>query len=319
MRNYTADGQLKIQVETAASTAAVPKILASGTITTLGADTDDVAALQAISVTSNTAGLVALQTPASGVGLTLTGAAASLIPKRFVTLTSAANLSGINFTVIGPEGSEVITGPNANTVTGTRAFSAITSITPNGTSASTVSAGWPNSSIVYPMILGTTTFATERPLTLSSTSDFSARTFAFVGTGTDGAALTETITGPNNSTVSTVGYFASLTSITPSGLTAGNISAGFSATPARLYEAPADGAVLSHFFLKNNNAATQTVEVSLLVSGALIPFREFELLQNESGSILAYEPNLPLPEGTQVRVSTTTTLALTYLLHGTEG
>lgn len=316
MRNYTADGELKVH-STQDTSSAAPALLASGTITTVPVSTTAVGALQAISVTSSPAGLVALQTPASGVGLTLTGAAASLIPQRFVTLTSAANLSGISFTITGTEGTEVLVGPNANTVTSVRSYSAITSIVPGGTSASTVSAGWPASTVIYAMIQALTTFSPSRKLTLTSTSDFSAVSFTFIGTDTAGLAQTETIVGPNNSTVTTTHYFASVTSITPSALAAGNISAGYPATPAVLYTVPTAGASLSHFFLKNNNAATQTTEVSLLISGVLIPFREFELQQNESGSILAYEPDLPLPGGTQVRVDTTTTLALTYLLHGT--
>lgn len=318
MRNFTADGKLKVHIEQTASTAGTPTVLASGVITTIPADTNDVAILQAISVTASPTGLAAAQAPASGVGLSLTGAAASLVPRRLVTLTSAANLSAISFTVTGPEGVDVIVGPNNNTVTGVVSFSKVTSIVPGGTSASTLSAGWPASALTFPMILVGALATPSRRLSLTSTSDFSGVNFTFVGTDTDGAALSETIAGPNNATVATVGYFATLASITPVTLAAGNISVGFPTTPALLYEAPADGGSLSHFFLKNNNAATQTVEVSLLFGGLLLPFRQFELQEDESGSILQSEPNLPLPSGAQVRVDTTTTLALTYLLHGTE-
>jgi len=103
-------------------------------------------------ISVNTALFAALQAPATGVPLTL---AATSIPADSgqlyltaapVTLTSAANLSAISFTVVGTDRrgnalSEIIVGPNANTVSGHFLFANITSITPNGTSASTVSAG----------------------------------------------------------------------------------------------------------------------------------------------------------------------------------
>lgn len=65
---------------------------------------------------------------------------------RAVSLTSAANLSAINFTVRGYDVygvaiTETITGPNANTVNGKKGFKWITSVTPSATSASTVSVG----------------------------------------------------------------------------------------------------------------------------------------------------------------------------------
>jgi hypothetical protein len=67
-------------------------------------------------------------------------------PPRPVTLTSAANLSAGTFTVAGYDVrglpiSEVITGPNANTVSGKLKFAVVTSVTPNTTSVSTVSVG----------------------------------------------------------------------------------------------------------------------------------------------------------------------------------
>lgn len=65
---------------------------------------------------------------------------------RAVSLTSAANLSAITYTVRGydlygfPQ-TENITGPNVNTVNGKKGWKWITSITPNATNASTVSVG----------------------------------------------------------------------------------------------------------------------------------------------------------------------------------
>ena len=65
---------------------------------------------------------------------------------RSVSLTSAANLSGMNFTISGydtygyPQ-TCTMTGPNANTVNSIKTFKWIKSVTPSGTSGSTVSVG----------------------------------------------------------------------------------------------------------------------------------------------------------------------------------
>jgi len=103
-------------------------------------------------ITSNTALFAALQAQTVGTPLTL---AATTIPATAgqlyltaapVTLTSAGNLSAGKFTVVGTDRrgsalSEIIVGPNANTVSGHFLFATITSITPDTTSATTVSAG----------------------------------------------------------------------------------------------------------------------------------------------------------------------------------
>jgi hypothetical protein len=65
---------------------------------------------------------------------------------RAVSLTSLGNLSAINFTIRGfdlyglPQ-TETLAGPNGNTVNGKKGWKWITSVTPNGSSATTVSVG----------------------------------------------------------------------------------------------------------------------------------------------------------------------------------
>lgn len=93
-------------------------------------------------------GIAAAQAPTSGTALTLQAAAASLSPNRFISITSTANLSAISFTIVGTDRwgnamTEVVTGPNNATVQSLGAYASVTSITPNGTSVSNVSAGWP--------------------------------------------------------------------------------------------------------------------------------------------------------------------------------
>lgn len=318
MLNKTRDGKLKVHVEQQADATAVPTLLASGYVSVVPADTNDVAALQEISASADADGIALLQAPSSGVPLSLTGAAASLVPSRFVTLTSTADLSGVNFAIVGTNGvTETIAGPDNNTVTTTVVFPGVASITPDDTSVDQLSAGWPNSSDLFPLILGTTSYDPSRRLSLTSANDFSSVDFTLVGTDTYGDPLEVTIAGPNNSTVATTEYFATLTSITPDTLVSGSISAGWLAPAAVLYQAPEDGASLSHFFLVNNNVATQTVSISLLIDGVLVPMAPFELQERERASVLQYEPNLPLPADAQVRVDTTTDLAISYLIHGT--
>ena len=107
-----------------------------------------------------TANIAALQVPTSGTALTLTAGAGIVtvvnpqngqiayvldVP-RCVSLTSTANLSGINFLVTGIDEwgqttTQLQAGPNNNTVTTKKAFLAVLSIVPQGTSASTVSVG----------------------------------------------------------------------------------------------------------------------------------------------------------------------------------
>lgn len=100
-----------------------------------------------VGIAADTNDIAALQAPTSGTALSLGTTDLSATP-RFVTLTSAANLSAISFTIVGTNRwgdslTEVLVGPNANTVQSLGVYKTIVSITPNGTSASTVSAGWP--------------------------------------------------------------------------------------------------------------------------------------------------------------------------------
>lgn len=111
---------------------------------TLG--TTNVAALAA--PTANTA-----MTLAAGAGVTVgtapDGSGATVYQfdvARSVSLTSGSNVSAVNFLVVGYDMygqklSQLMTGPNGNTVNSLKAFKSILSITPQGTSASTVSAG----------------------------------------------------------------------------------------------------------------------------------------------------------------------------------
>ena len=107
-----------------------------------------------------TANLAVLQTPTTGTALTLTAGAGIqtavnpvngqvlyvLDVPRCLSLTSTANLSGINFLVTmvdeyGQTATQLVAGPNNNTVVLKKACIGVLSVVPQGTSASTVSVG----------------------------------------------------------------------------------------------------------------------------------------------------------------------------------
>ncbi len=109
---------------------------------------------QTLFVAANTASIAALQTTAGATALNLTAGAtagtfATLGQFTFgmkVTITSAGNESDIDFTIVGTDlsgaaASETLTGPNATTVTSTKFYKTITSITPNGAVGNNTSVG----------------------------------------------------------------------------------------------------------------------------------------------------------------------------------
>lgn len=97
-------------------------------------------------------GIATAQAVAGAGNLTLDGAVASggvatLTPARNVTILSAGDDSGITFTVTGTDffGEtlvETITGANAGTASGAKAFATVTQIAASGAAAGNVSAGF---------------------------------------------------------------------------------------------------------------------------------------------------------------------------------
>lgn len=124
----------------------VPLTLASVPTTGLTIGASVVNALTGVTVT----GIIAIDEAMGSVAL---GASASMniwdptkAISRAISLTSGANLSAINFLVSGYDlygypMSEVVVGPNANTVNSAKAFKYIASVVPDDTSVSTVSVG----------------------------------------------------------------------------------------------------------------------------------------------------------------------------------
>ena len=73
---------------------------------------------------------------------------------------------------------------------------------------------------------------TARQITLLSAGDDRSKSFTVVGTDVNGDALTESVTGANDDTATSTGYFATVSSITAVGNPAGNMSAGTSTNVA---------------------------------------------------------------------------------------
>ena len=107
---------------------------------------------QTLFVAANTASIAALQTTAGATALNLTSTGANVVTLgQFtfgmkITITSAGNESDIGFAIVGTDlsgaaASETLTGPNATTVTYTKFYKTITSITPDGAVGNNTSVG----------------------------------------------------------------------------------------------------------------------------------------------------------------------------------
>jgi len=100
-------------------------------------------------VSADTAAVAALQTTAGAGDFTLTSSSVSdgSNMATTVTLTSAGNISGVNFTITGTdENGDAVTetrvGPNANTVTTTEAFLTVTQVSVDAAVGTNTSVGF---------------------------------------------------------------------------------------------------------------------------------------------------------------------------------
>lgn len=324
MRNFTPHGELKLSGLNGGSAAqdGFGTLLAAGTIHSLAADNDGIAAAQALSVTADTDGIAVAEAPSNGVPLTLLPAASALVPPRLISLTSSADLSAIDFAIVGTgeDGTaqnETLAGPNNDTILSTLVYRTITSITPNDSDASTVSAGWPTSTDPYALTKALTALDPLRRITLTSADDLSAINFHFTGFDANGAPVSETIAGPNANTVVGEQRFSQILNIVPSTLATGTVSAGWLDEAEWLYTAD-EAAELSHLFLRNTISTPQVIDLTLRFDDEEIPWRRMELDEGESASVLAEENPVPIPAGGALLATATTANAVSYSIHGTE-
>jgi flagellin len=143
----------------------------------------------------------------------------------FVTITGDAAF-GSNFTITGTDvdgnaQSEVLAGGgSATTVTSTKVYGTVTQIAVSASVAADITVGKLNT-IVKQAALVTIT---------SSASSETGKTFTVVGTGMDGTALTEVITGPGaNLTVTGRQIFRTIHTVVSSAATTGAITIGVKA------------------------------------------------------------------------------------------
>jgi hypothetical protein len=74
---------------------------------------------------------------------------------------------------------------------------------------------------------GVATFIAARQVTLVSAANLADKTFTITGTDVNGDALTESLTGPNNNTVTSTKHFLTVTEIAFTDGTSGTMTAGF--------------------------------------------------------------------------------------------
>ena len=74
---------------------------------------------------------------------------------------------------------------------------------------------------------GVATLNSARQITLASAANLADKTFTITGTDANGDALTESLAGPNNETVTTSKHFLTVTEIAFTDGTSGTITAGF--------------------------------------------------------------------------------------------
>jgi hypothetical protein len=164
--------------------------------------------------------LAASQAVGGAVDLTLTTAATNL-GGRSVVIVAAGN-SGVNFTVKGTDIngaylSETVTGPNTSRVATRGLFNTVTAISSSGAATGNISAG------VNGMYA---TLDTARRILLTTSADDTGDTFTITGTDWNGAIISESLVGVNNSTTYTVNDYKTVTSIWTSGASSGTITFG---------------------------------------------------------------------------------------------
>ncbi|MGF6837079.1 hypothetical protein QF001_000946 [Paraburkholderia youngii] len=168
--------------------------------------------------------VAAAAAPTANTPMTLASAPYVMTAPAQLSLTSASNVSAVNYSIVGRDATgalitETLAGPNANTVYSVNVYKAVLAIIPTSTNASTVSAG-------YSTVAGTSVLTLPSKVMLFSGANLSAVNFTIVGTTTNGTKATETLAGPNVGEVLSANTYASITTISSSAAVASNVSVG---------------------------------------------------------------------------------------------
>jgi len=263
-----------------------------------------------IGVTDNDS-LYASNNPGSAGTLTLDGALRNANNlNAVVSIYCSASETGNVFTVTGTDQdgvviSENITGvASSNTAIGSTRFSTISSITSSATAGGNVQIGTisrldinDDDSLVQELsVTSSGSLTLNGPLStssylgaqisLSSNNDTTSNSFIIVGTDLNGAALTETISGSNSSTVKTTKIFQTVSSINVTGTISSMIKVGTQ---------PADGD-----WATSIDANALEIDTNYEISKALVnELRVGTPVSQIKGSIITSLP----PEGTTIELS----------------
>ncbi|MDA9807625.1 flagellar hook-associated protein FlgK [Alphaproteobacteria bacterium] len=263
-----------------------------------------------VGVTDNDS-LYASNNPGSAGTLTLDGALRNANNlNAVVSIYCSASETGNIFTVTGTDQdgvviSENITGvASSNTAIGSTRFSTISSITSSATASGNVQIGTisrldinDDDSLVQELSVNSSGSLTlNGPLStssylgaqisVSSNNDTTSNSFIIVGTDLNGAALTETISGSNSSTVKTTNIFQTVSSINVTGTIASMIKVGTQ---------PADGD-----WATSIDANALEIDTNYEISKALVnELRVGTPVSQIKGGIITSLP----PEGTTIELS----------------
>ena len=263
-----------------------------------------------VGVTDNDS-LYASNNPGSAGTLTLDGALRNANNlNAVVSIYCSASETGNIFTVTGTDQdgvviSENITGvASSNTAIGSTRFSTISSITSSATASGNVQIGTisrldinDDDSLVQELsVTSSGSLALNGPLStssylgaqisVSSNNDTTSNSFIIVGTDLNGAALTETISGSNSSTVKTTNIFQTVSSINVTGTISSMIKVGTQ---------PADGD-----WATSIDANALEIDTNYEISKALVnELRVGTPVSQIKGGIITSLP----PEGTTIELS----------------
>jgi hypothetical protein len=165
----------------------VDSIAAYGTlngVVTLGNSKFTVTAVSTVAVSASV-------TQGAAAALTLTATPYVPVVPSVLTMASTGNISGTNFTIAGTDASgvtvtEVLAGPNNNTVYSTKVYASVTSIHCSAAVGTATGVGIA-SSVTMPV--------TPTPITITSVANISAVSFTIRGTDQTGATITEVLVG----------------------------------------------------------------------------------------------------------------------------
>ena len=168
------------------------------------------------------------QDPAAAGNLTLTSSVVSFAVPSYVYVTSVSDDTAFTFTITGRDANgypltETITGANAKARSTSNRFTSVSNVAVSGNSGSVQVGSFSGA---------TFTGSTARQVTITSGgSSETGKNFVITGTNVAGSPQTETIAGPGAAaTVTTTGYFLTVTSVTVSAETTGSVTVGMSNT-----------------------------------------------------------------------------------------